>query len=98
MWISGVSPHRPSNVQLPSASKSIACRQPSSVTVTRGQGRCRLAVSRCVMLSSSAMTLSQQLRNVLEASNQRRRHIETGHEYDGEVGEHRNVGGLSRCG
>src|SRR5271156_7226586 len=94
MCTAAVSPHRPSIVQWPSARSSIACRQPSSPTITRGQGRCRSACSRTLMVSSTAITLSQQLGDVLEASNQLRRQVDSRDEYDGEVREHRHVGGL----
>src|ERR1700722_11303347 len=94
MCTAAASPHRPSIVQRPSARSSIACRQPSSPTITRGQGRCRSACSRTVMVSSTAMTLSQQPGDVLEASNQLRRQVDSRDKYDGEVREHRHVGGL----
>src|SRR3984957_7714877 len=98
MGAAAASPHRPSIVQWPSARSSIACRQPSSPTITRGQGLCRSACSRTLMLSSTSMTLSQQPSDVLEASNQLRRQVDSRDEYDGEVREHRQVGGLRRRG
>src|SRR5271155_2505476 len=94
MYTAATSPHRPSIVQRPSARSSIACRQPSSPTITRGQGRCRSARSRTLMVSSTAMTLSQQPSDVLEASDQLRRQVDSRDEYDGEMREHRHVGGL----
>src|SRR6202021_2937836 len=93
MCTAAVSPQRPSIVQWPSARSSIACRQPSSPTITRGQGRCRSACSRTLMVSSTAMTLSQQPSDVLEASNQLRRQVDSRDEYDGEMREHRTEGG-----
>ena len=45
MCTAAASPQRPSSVQRPAARSSIACRQPSSSTITRGQGRCRSACS-----------------------------------------------------
>src|SRR6202162_139046 len=94
MCAAAASPHRPSIVQWPSARSSIACRQPSSPTITRGQGRCRTACSRTLMVSSMAMTLSQQPGDALEASDQLRRQVDSRDEYDGEMREHRHVGGL----
>src|ERR1700727_6834 len=46
------------------------------------------------MASSTAMTLSQQPGDVLKASSQLRRQVDSRDEYDGEVREHRHVGGL----
>ena len=69
--------------------------QPSSVTTARGHGRCALAVAIWVMLSSRRMTLSQQPGDILEAVDQRWRHINSGHEHKRQVREHRHVGGFS---
>ena len=60
------------------ASASIACCQPSSATSARGQGRCPLVCLACVNLPSKAMALSQQPRDIVETSDQRRRQIDAG--------------------
>src|SRR4029078_9252647 len=76
----------------------MACGQPSAPTMARGHGRCAAMVSMCGMLSSKAMALSQQLRDILEALDQSRRHVNPDDEHNGEMGKHRHVGGLRRRG
>src|SRR5260221_9762005 len=94
----GASPQRPSSVRSPDASKPIACCQPSSATIMRGQGRCCSATLIWVMRSSRAMVLSQQPRDILEAGDKRRWHVDTHHSHDGEMREHRHVGSFRRRG
>src|SRR5450631_3045022 len=82
MCTAPVSPQSPSNDWLPPANRSIAWPQSSSVTFARGR----------------IMALSQQPGDVLEAADQRGRHIDARHEHDGEMGEHRHIGRLRRRG
>src|SRR6185437_7845023 len=82
IYTSAPSPHSPNSVRLPSANLSMVLFHSVSVTFLRGR----------------IMALPQQPGYVLEAGDQRRRQIDARHRHDGEMGEHRYVGGLRRGG
>src|SRR4051794_28330726 len=98
MCTAASSPHSPSKVHSPAASRWIAVRQPSSPTITRGHGRCCVAFSVCAILSTKATALSQELGDVLEADDERRRQVNARDEHDGEVREHRHIGRVNGPG
>ena len=94
MCTAPASPHRPSSVQWPAASwlgeaPAVVVdhdARPRTMAVVHGRLRsCR---------SARSSILSQQLRDVLEPGDQRRRHVDAGDQDQREMREHRHVGGL----
>src|SRR6478672_7669713 len=93
MWTSDLSPHSPSSVARASISSSIARRQPSVVTVTRGKGRCASAVFPRLTMSARVMGVSsKQSRHSLEPCDELRRKIDARGEHQRKMREHRHVG------
>src|SRR3977135_11547 len=101
MWTESASPQRPRSTRWPSASCLLAISQIFGATTARGQGR--WASTRCpsTRISESgdiiavSPDLSQNLRDVLEPSDQRRRQVDASDEHQRQMDKHRHIG--CRC-
>src|SRR5262245_11404806 len=99
MWTRLRSPHRPSRLSSPAASRSQASLQTLAETAARGKGRwCSTTSPLPMSPASSVMALSQDRRDVAEPDDQRRRQEQAGDQHKAEMHGHRHVGGLDLGG
>src|SRR5258707_709491 len=99
MWTASVSPHKPDSVISPSRSRAATLRQISSSTMVLGHGRWRSTRERSRSASLSGTVTSPSSQNagdMLEPRDEGGRQINACHENQGQMREHRYIGGLNR--